>query len=64
MIALVLLVIIVYVLNQRHNERMDRIKELEQRLNDYYNEREKRLNASENLDKNNSAKNKDSINNK
>ena len=57
MIALVLLVIIVYVLNQRHNERMDRIKEIEQRLNDYYNEREKRLTQSENLNKNNSAKN-------
>ena len=46
MIHLIMLVVLVWIINKRHNDHINRIQELEERLNDYYIERGKRLNTN------------------
>ena len=49
MIVVVITIIgfILYNINKEHKENINKIKELEQRLNEYYKERERRLKDKE-----------------
>jgi cell shape-determining protein MreC len=40
---IIIIIVLVYIINQRYKEHNQRIEELENRLNQYYKEREKRL---------------------
>ena len=44
MIILIMIVVLVWIINKRHNDHLDRIRELETKLNEYYIERGNRLN--------------------
>jgi len=37
------MIVLVYIINKRYKEHNERIEELENRLNEYYKEREQRL---------------------
>jgi uncharacterized membrane protein len=40
---IIIIIVLVYIINQRYKEHNQRIEELENRLNEYYKEREQRL---------------------
>jgi cell shape-determining protein MreC len=40
---IIIIIVLVYIINQRYKEHNQRIEELENRLNQYYKEREQRL---------------------
>jgi hypothetical protein len=40
---IIIIIVLVYIINQRYKEHNERIEELENRLNEYYKEREQRL---------------------
>lgn len=40
---IIVIIVLVYIINQRYKEHNERIEELENRLNEYYKEREQRL---------------------
>ena len=46
-VVITIIVIILYNINKEHKENINKIKELEQRLNEYYKERERRLKDKE-----------------
>jgi len=40
---IIIIIVLVYIINKRYKEHNQRIEELENRLNEYYKERERRL---------------------
>ncbi len=44
---IIIIIVLVYIINERYKEHNQRIEELENRLNEYYKERERRLKDKE-----------------
>ncbi len=43
---IIIIIVLVYIINERYKEHNDRINELENRLDEYYKEREQRINKT------------------